>query len=407
MSGELTQPKVDQYIHWLSRDDHFGMHGCVYDDKSDKLLDEFFELIEQIAPVSKNGVRALWLRAERGPIEDYGNAEEEVACGDFDSVEEFIEEWKAWFPDEIKWYQLQAVQLKDEGYRAVMLGHKYVSVTTTDGREKPFEMKMQFHKAVVKVLVIVATDRTKTPVSLTFEDGKEYSIDRVCSRQRAAATNAVPTQRHRIMRLHFSKGGKRSRKLKRGIAPMLSKEGFCKALQMIKEQEAIDEQFSKALNLVGNGHFVFGAENKYLLALRDILKEAVNDQYDYIDWWLYEATNDYTVWEADCTMKYCLKEPEALYDYITGTLKPVPVSPEGNSSPRNEVDIEMKHKLPPLSEMERIEQSLLSEKLDEILDRIDNEDIGFVITENGLPKVVIVPFRWFSENFPDEVPDGL
>ena len=40
---------------------------------------------------------------------------------------------------------------------------------------------------------------------------------------------------------------------------------------------------------------------------------------------LYEATDDYTVWEADCTMKYCLKDPEALYDYITGTLKPVPV----------------------------------------------------------------------------------
>ncbi len=54
-------------------------------------------------------------------------------------------------------------------------------------------MKMQFHKAVVKVLVIVATDRTKTPVSLTFEDGKEYSIDRVCSRQRAAATKVGGT----------------------------------------------------------------------------------------------------------------------------------------------------------------------------------------------------------------------
>lgn len=135
MHKKLTQPKVDHYIHWLSRDDHFGMHGCVYDDKSDKLLDEFFELIDQIAPVSKNGVRALWLRAERGPIEDYGNAEEEVACGDFDSVEQFIEEWKAWFPDEIKWYQLQAVQLKDEGYRAVMLGHKYVIVQ--DKRREP------------------------------------------------------------------------------------------------------------------------------------------------------------------------------------------------------------------------------------------------------------------------------
>ena len=64
-------------------------------------------------------------------------------------------------------------------------------------------------------------------------------------------------------------------------------------------------------------------------------------------------------------------------------------------------------RLPPLSEMERIEQTLLVEKLDEILERIDNEDIGFVITENGLPDMVLIPFRWFTENFPDEVPDGL
>ena len=61
-------------------------------------------------------------------------------------------------------------------------------------------------------------------------------------------------------------------------------------------------------------------------------------------------------------------------------------------------------RLPPLSEMERIEQNLLVEKLDEILERIDNEDIGFVITG---PDMVLIPFRWFAENFPDEVPDGL
>lgn len=112
------------------------------------------------------------------------------------------------------------------------------------------------------------------------------------------------------------------------MAPIISKKVFCNALRMIKEQEATDEQFSNALNLVGDGHFVFGVENKYLLALRDVLKETVNDQYDYIGWWLYEATDNFDVWEADYTLKYCLKEPEALYDYITGTLKPVPVSPE-------------------------------------------------------------------------------
>lgn len=47
-------------------------------------------------------------------------------------------------------------------------------------------------------------------------------------------------------------------------------------------------------------------------------------------------------------------------------------------------------RLPPLSEMERIEQTLLVEKLDEILERIDNEDIGFVITG---PDMVLIPFR--------------
>ena len=55
----------------------------------------------------------------------------------------------------------------------------------------------------------------------------------------------------------------------------------------------------------------------------------------------------------------------------------------------------------------RLRHTLLVEKLDEILERIDNEDIGFVITENGLPDMVLIPFRWFAENFPDEVPDDL
>ena len=61
-------------------------------------------------------------------------------------------------------------------------------------------------------------------------------------------------------------------------------------------------------------------------------------------------------------------------------------------------------RLPPLSKMERIEQTLLVEKLDEILERIDNEDIGFVITG---PDMVLIPFRCFAENFPVDVPDGL
>lgn len=56
---------------------------------------------------------------------------------------------------------------------------------------------------------------------------------------------------------------------------MITKETFCKVLALIKEQSAIDEQFNNALDLVGNGHFVYGAENKYLEGLLLLLKEAM------------------------------------------------------------------------------------------------------------------------------------
>lgn len=98
---------------------------------------------------------------------------------------------------------------------------------------------------------------------------------------------------------------------------VISKKVFCIALQMIREQETIDEVFSRSLETVGNGHFVFGAANKYRQALLFVLKEAAHDRYDYIDWWLYEGAPDYTIWSADETEKWVLKEPEALYDFIT------------------------------------------------------------------------------------------
>ena len=133
--GNLAQPKVDHYIEWLRRNDHFGMTGCIYDDKSNELLDELFSLLNRSLRYPRMEPELLWLRAERGPIEDFGNAEEEIAAGNYKSEEEFIEEWKSWFPEEIEWYQLQAVDLKDEKYRAVMVKHKFVVVQ--DERREP------------------------------------------------------------------------------------------------------------------------------------------------------------------------------------------------------------------------------------------------------------------------------
>ena len=52
-----------------------------------------------------------------------------------------------------------------------------------------------------------------------------------------------------------------------------------------------------------------------------VLKDAINDQYDYIDWGLYEGVPDYKIWNEDESIEWDLTEPEALYDFITTECK--------------------------------------------------------------------------------------
>ena len=97
---------------------------------------------------------------------------------------------------------------------------------------------------------------------------------------------------------------------------VISKETFCKVIQLIKEQEAVNEKVEKALDLVGDGHYVFSGGEQYFEALRMLLKEASRDKHDYVGWWLYEATPDYKVWTEDGNREWCLKELGDLYDFI-------------------------------------------------------------------------------------------
>lgn len=51
-------------------------------------------------------------------------------------------------------------------------------------------------------------------------------------------------------------------------------------------------------------------------ALYDLAISKEVDEAEVISWWLYDATPDYEVWTDDEKTKWCLTEPEALYDFI-------------------------------------------------------------------------------------------
>lgn len=105
---------------------------------------------------------------------------------------------------------------------------------------------------------------------------------------------------------------------------MLPKELFLSTIEKIRQQEARIDEFNKALNKMCDGFPVFDKDNLYLLALRDLLKYTMDDQYDNIGWWLYEAPEtDYTIsWEENGEeVSVNLTEASALYDYLVKSAK--------------------------------------------------------------------------------------
>lgn len=105
----------------------------------------------------------------------------------------------------------------------------------------------------------------------------------------------------------------------KGTMTILPKELFLSSIEKIRQQEARVEEFNKALEKMCSGFPCFDRDNLFLIALRDLLKHDMQDQYDYIDWWLYEAPDaGYTVWwdEDGEEVKVDLTDPAALYDFL-------------------------------------------------------------------------------------------
>lgn len=100
---------------------------------------------------------------------------------------------------------------------------------------------------------------------------------------------------------------------------MLPKELFLSTISKIQKQEKRMNAFSKALSKVCDGFPVFDKNNLYLEALFDLLKHAMQDKYDNISWWLYEAPESgYTIsWEENGEeVSVDLTDAGTLYDYL-------------------------------------------------------------------------------------------
>ena len=56
----------------------------------------------------------------------------------------------------------------------------------------------------------------------------------------------------------------------------------------------------------------------------------------------------------------------------------------------------------PLDQMAQISRAELGNRLDEILDKVDKDNVGYVITDEGKDDLVICPARWFEFTYDDD-----
>lgn len=126
MSKNLKAPQIDHYIWWLGQIKyHQYDNAVIYDADSYVLLEELFELLEEVKTNAK-GIWKIWLRAERGTVEAFGDYEEMLDMGEVESYEDFVERWRTEYPHDTEWYEFQAVYEKDINYKAIVLGHRFV-----------------------------------------------------------------------------------------------------------------------------------------------------------------------------------------------------------------------------------------------------------------------------------------
>jgi hypothetical protein len=99
---------------------------------------------------------------------------------------------------------------------------------------------------------------------------------------------------------------------------MISKDTFVKAISSIEELNKKNDDAYTALEALGIEVSIIVNPLEELVI--DLLKESLNDQYEWIEWFVYE--NDFGNRNMKCTSKegYTIKTDTAedIYDLITG-----------------------------------------------------------------------------------------
>lgn len=135
MKYVLKAPRIDYFVDVLSN--CYG-NAYTYDETTQDIIKEIFQYLHTITPVLQNDVYELWIIAERGTLEDYGDYEELLAYGEVSGYSEFESLWQEEYPSETVIYRLRAVENPSTGYIGLLINHRMVIEVDPRKERGPF-----------------------------------------------------------------------------------------------------------------------------------------------------------------------------------------------------------------------------------------------------------------------------
>ena len=109
---KLVAPDIDRLIRHFDR----GFQNAEPPSKDlMAAMEPLFSALSDLAPCKANDeAKIIWITVPRGDITDYGSFEEAKEYEEVETYEEFVEQWKSDYPEDVKWYRVTIGQSKPE-----------------------------------------------------------------------------------------------------------------------------------------------------------------------------------------------------------------------------------------------------------------------------------------------------
>ena len=118
---KFTAPQLDRLIRVLEDRD---LNPAFYDKKTNDKINKLYELFDKVKPVGEDNYLELYFSVKRGSIKNYGDFEELKQDGEVDSYEEFENNFKEEYPDDVYWYCIETKKV--DNYRFISINSKNV-----------------------------------------------------------------------------------------------------------------------------------------------------------------------------------------------------------------------------------------------------------------------------------------